>query len=182
MIPLARPWTTLKPLGPARVLACAALLGLAACSRGNPLAQLAHMRAPAHAAASAAHPADAPTADMVAAVALGKTSVPVDVRFALRERPEVGQPATLDLLVTPSAPLERLVTSFRAEDGLKLRDGGDPSVRERPEPGIPIPHTLTVVAQQDGIFYVSATVLADLGSEQIAHTFTIPVIAGGGAQ
>jgi hypothetical protein len=119
---------------------------------------------------------------MVTAVSAGKSGLPVDVKFALRQRPEVGQSAELDLIVIPSAPLDRLMTSFHAEEGLTLSDGAQPSVQDRPEPGVPIPHALTIVPKQDGIFYVDAIVLADSGTESIARTFTIPVIAGGGAQ
>jgi hypothetical protein len=120
--------------------------------------------------------------DMVAAVSAGKTELPVDVRFALRQRPELGQPIKLDVQVTPSAPLVRLIASFHAEDGLTLGDGVQQIVRDRPDPGVPIVHTLTLVPRQDGIFYVNATVLTDSGSESIGRTFTIPVIAGAGAQ
>ncbi len=165
------------------MLACASLGALAACSRVNALLHPG-ASAPAPPAASASHSASASSAsaDMVSAVVLGKTDVPVSVQFDLRQRPEVGQPAELDLLITPSAPLERVMTSFHAGEGLTLRGGSAPAVEDRPEPGVPIRHTLTIVAQQDGIFYVDATVLADLGTGTLAHTFTIPVIAGAGAQ
>ncbi len=119
---------------------------------------------------------------MVTAVSAGKGGLPVDVKFALRQRPEVGQSAELDLIVIPSAPLDRLMTSFHVEEGLTLSDGAQPSVEDRPEPGVPISHALTIVPKQDGIFYVDATVLADSGTGSIARTFTIPVIAGAGAQ
>jgi hypothetical protein len=172
---------TVKPLERvALVLACGVLVGLTACS--SRVRALVQATQAAHSVSATAHPAASPTADMVSAVVLGKTSVPVDVKFALRQRPEVGQSATLDLLIIPSAPLDRVTTSFHAEGGLTLRDGAAPSVQERPEPGVPISHSLTIVAQQDGIFYVDATVLAESGTESIGRTFTIPVIAGAGTQ
>jgi hypothetical protein len=162
-------------------IACALLCGLAACGASSePGAAHPGAAAPA---SQASHPAPRGDADLVTAVSAGKAGgVPVDVKFALRQRPEVGQSATLDLVVTPSAALDRLMTSFHAEEGLTLSEGAQPTVQERPEPGVPIPHTLTIVPKQDGIFYVDATVLADSGTESIARTFTIPVIAGAGAQ
>jgi len=131
----------------------------------------------ADAAKKAALPANA---NLVAAVAGDKSPVPVEVRFELHERPEIGKPVELDVQVTPTAPLGRLVTSFHAEDGLSIEQGGAASETDRPVPGTPLSRTLTIVAQHDGIFYVSATVLVDLGADSVARTFTIPVIAGSG--
>ena len=51
---------------------------------------------------------------------------------------------------------------------------------EHPEPGAPISHTVTIVPQRDGIFFVSATVLADSPTNSVSHLFSIPVIAGAG--
>ena len=180
MVAAARPYRGPGPPGRLLALACAAICALSACSlRGNAASQ---PTVAASAAKRAAHPAAAHGTDMVAAVSSGKSSLPVDVKFELRQRPEVGQPAELDLLVIPSGQLDRLLTSFHAQDGVAIRSGAAPSVQDRPEPGVPIAHTLTIVPQQDGIFYVDATVLADWGGESIGHTFIIPVIAGAGAQ
>lgn len=176
----ARPSRVPRALGRGLALGWLMICALSACSlRGH---ATAHPGAPAPTAAAAAHAAAAAGLDMVTAVSSGKTSLPVDVRFALRQRPELGQAAELDLLVTPTAQIDRLTTSFHAQEGVAIREGAEPSVQDRPEPGVAIPHRLTIVAQQDGIFYVDATVLADWGGESVGHTFTIPVIAGAGAQ
>lgn len=171
------------------ILACAALGGVAACSPSSSWARswtswlparfVSH-QAPTVAVQQAVKPP--PDQDMVIAVSNGTgTSVPVEVRFALRERPEIGQAAELDLEVIPSAPVDRLIATFYAEEGLSVSDGAQPTERDRPEPGVPISHRLMIVPQRDGIFYVNATVLADFNNESVAHTFTIPVIAGEGA-
>ncbi len=169
------------------VLACVALGGVAACSPASRwISSWTHRRsdrALSHPGGSVAvQQAKAPPDDdMVVAVSNGTgTSLPVEVRFALRERPEIGKSADLDLEVIPSAPVDRLITTFYAEPGLSVSGGAEPAEHDRPEPGVPIAHKLTIVAQRDGIFYVNATVLADFNSESIAHTFTIPVIAGAG--
>jgi len=138
--------------------------------------------APAPAAATAAQHAAAKSGDdTVAAVSVGKGGLPVDVRFALRDRPEVGQSARLDLLVIPSAAIDRVVTSVHADAGLHLEAGAEPTSQDRPQPGVPISHPITFVAQRDGLFEVDATVLIDAGGESVARTYTIPVIAGAGA-
>ncbi|MGB6450845.1 MAG: hypothetical protein WBE92_08845 [Steroidobacteraceae bacterium] len=171
------------------VLACAVLGGVAACSPSSRwIGSWTSSRLDrlfSHQAQSAAAQQDVkppPDNDMVVAVSSGTgTSVPVEVRFALRERPEIGKAAELDLEVVPSAPVDRLIATFFAGEGLSLSDGAQPAERDRPEPGVPIAHRLMIVAQRDGIFYVNATVLADFNSESVAHTFTIPIIAGAGS-
>lgn len=134
----------------------------------------AHSAAPHKAAPRAAG------GEMVAAVGSDKGGLPIEVHFALRQRPEVGRPVELDIEVTPLGPIGRLVTSFHAEDGLAIEKGGSPEESDRPEPGVPLSRSLTIVAQRDGIFYVNATVLVDSGADSVARTFTIPVIAGEG--
>jgi len=128
-----------------------------------------------------ARPVAPGAADFVIAVGVDRTALPVEVRFALRKRPEVGKPVELDVQVTPTAPLGRILTSFHADDGLTIEGGGATGETDRPEPGVAVSHALTIVAQHDGLFYVKATVLVDIGADSVARTFTIPVIAGGGA-
>lgn len=173
------------------VAVCAGVAGIAGCGSssswdGGLIERLLPHHAKTGAASRAAvqHRAAASIDDdMVAAVTIAKGDelLPVEVKFALRERPEVGKASELDLEMIPSAPLDRLITVFHAEDGLNVSAGAGPAQRDRPEPGVPIPHQLTIVPERDGIFYVTATVLEDAGSESIARTFTIPVIAGAGA-
>ncbi len=166
-------------------LAGAATAALAAC--GSWVDQgVARMKGllPHHAPPAAVQQARPPAfdRDMVAAVSGGTgNDMPVKVRFALRDRPEIGKSATLDLEVVPSAQLDRLVAVFHAQDGLSVSAGAQPAQSDHPEPGIPIAHELTIVPQRDGIFYLDATVLVDFGNESVARTFTIPVIAGSGA-
>jgi predicted small lipoprotein YifL len=171
------------------IVAVATCAMLAACGSSGPGGSPPGLP-PSHAKpAGAAHPASlvrgrpraAGAPDMVAAVSGEKSGVPVEVRFALRERPEVGQPVELDVEVTPTAPLGRLVTSFHAEDGLTIEEGGGASESDRPVPGTPLSRTLKIVARRNGIFYVNATVLVEAGADSVARTFTMPVIAGAGA-
>lgn len=164
---------------------CVALAGCgshsAPGSAGGAAASFAKAIGAKHPAANTAKKPTSPSyADFVAAVAGDKSAVPVEVRFELHGRPEIGKPVELDIQVTPTAPLGRVVTSFHAEDGLAIEQGGAAIETDRPVPGVPLSRALTIVAQHDGIFYVSATVLVDLGADSVARTFTIPVIAGAG--
>jgi hypothetical protein len=143
-----------------------------------------HNPASGHPSSAAAHKAVKPGTpvdpDMVAAVAVGKTRGPVDLRFALRQHPMPGQSSELDLSLIPSTALDRVTVTFGAEDGLELRDGADMTPWNHAEPGVSIAHSLTIVPKTAGIFYVSVTILAETSVDSSARVFTIPVIAGGG--
>jgi len=143
---------------------------------------LAHEQRPE--AAAVQHPVGMPQQlNMVRAVGdFSGGGVPVEVLFSLRSRPTVGEPAELDLRMVPSAPLDTLIASFQGEPGLDVSGGKQPTEAHHPQAGVPIDRVLTLVAQRDGIFYVSATVLADSANGSVARTFTIPIIAGSGMQ
>jgi hypothetical protein len=118
--------------------------------------------------------------DMVSAVSSGKASAEIDLKFALRERPVVGEPVDIDVALIPGHDLDQIYATFSAADGLEVTKGGRMPQLEHPEAGAPISHTVTIVAQRDGIFFVSATVLADSPTNSVTHLFSIPVIAGAG--
>ena len=125
-------------------------------------------------------PAELALADMVSAVSAGKPSGDIDLKFALRRRPVVGESVDIDLMLIPNQELDRVYATFQAGDGLEITNGGKTPDIDHPPAGIPIPHTLTIVPQRDGVFYVSAVVLADSSTQSVTHSFAIPVIAGAG--
>ena len=119
--------------------------------------------------------------NMVAAVSATKGGPPVEVKFELRERPQVGQPVDIDIAVLPVSPnLERVHAIFQAGDGLDLVSGGETAPIEKPADGVPIRHILRILPKRDGIFVVSAVVSVDTASESLSRTFSIPLIAGQG--
>ena len=155
------------------------LAALSSCSKAQHAAPSG-----AHAARPAVNKGSGGTAfdlaDMVSAVSSGKAPTAIDLKFALRERPVVGEPVDIDIALIPAQDIERVYATFNATDGLEISKGGRTPQMEHPEIGAPISHTVTIVPQRDGIFFVNATVLADLEANSITHTFSIPVIAGAG--
>jgi hypothetical protein len=119
-------------------------------------------------------------ADMVRAVSSGKVATEIDLKFALRERPVVGEPVDIDLALIPAHELDQVYATFSAADGLEITKGGRTSQIQHPEPGAPITHLVTIVPQRDGIFFVNATVLTDSPTNSTTHSFSIPIIAGAG--
>lgn len=133
-----------------------------------------------HAAKAPQDPAVLALANMVSAVGTGKPYGDIQLKFDLRARPVVGEPVDIDLALIPIHDLDRVSATFQAADGLEVTKGGRSPEFSRPPAGVPISHTLTVVPQRDGVFYVSAVVLADSASETVTRNFSIPLIAGAG--
>jgi hypothetical protein len=129
---------------------------------------------------AAPDPAELALANMVSAVSAGKPSGDIELKFALRKRPVVGESVDVDLALIPGQDLDRVYATFQAGDGLELTKGGKTAEIDHPPAGIPIPHTLTIVPQRDGVFYVSAVVLTDSSTQSVTRSFSIPVIAGAG--
>ena|ERR1700733_14611455 len=126
-------------------------------------------------------PAELALANMVSAVSSGKPSAELELKFELRGRPVVGEPVDIDLALIPAQDLDRVYAIFQAGEGLELTRGGKTAEIDHPPAGIPIPHTLTIVPQRDGVFYVSGVVLTDSPTQSVSHSFSIPVIAGAGS-
>jgi len=118
--------------------------------------------------------------DMVAAVSASAVGPPVTLRFALLQRPMVGEPVDVEVALIPVTPLKRLFVRFQASAGLTLVKGGESPQYENPVAGEPIEHIVTVMANNDGIFYITAAVVADAEDSSLTRTFSIPVIAGDG--
>jgi hypothetical protein len=104
----------------------------------------------------------------------------VEVKFKLSKRPTVGEPVDIELAMIPTVELERLFARFQGTDGLQIVAGAESEHFEHPAKDTPVSHKVTVTATADGIYSVTAIVLADSDKESIARTFSIPLIAGQG--
>ena len=165
-----------REFGAARIaaigLSASLLLGGCGASEPTPAERAAATKA-SKAAASAA-------VDLVSAVSATKGSGPVDVKFVLSQRPAVGQPIDIELVFTPSLDLDRLFARLQPAEGLELVKGAEMDHIEAPRKDVPVKHTVTVIPKADGIFYLTAVVLADSPTESISRNFSIPIIAGSG--
>jgi hypothetical protein len=117
---------------------------------------------------------------MVSAVAAGKGGAGLNLKFDLKSRPGVGEPADIDFDLTPSREFDRLQVVFRSNDGLEIRSGATSPPVEKPTLNAPLHFTVTVVPRAEGIYSVSAVVLADSTDGQMSRTYAIPVIVGAG--
>ena len=157
-------------------LAVAALL--AGCGSHSP-SGIGPAKTPARTAKTAVIPSDELSRSMVSAVPANKPStVPLQVKFELRERPDIGQPLELDLAIVPmSGAVDRVSGKVEGEDGLELVDGVEIAPTERPVEGAPIRHVVKVLPKREGIFTVRAVLTVDAGGSPSTETYLMPVIA-----
>jgi hypothetical protein len=120
-----------------------------------------------------------PPTDMVAAVGEGAPgSGRVSLRFDLKTRPQVAQPLDLNLVILPSAGIDRVSGKVEADDGLALVSGADIAATERPAEEVPIAHSIRIVPQREGVLTLRAVIVSDSGGQPSSQTFSIPLIAG----
>src|SRR5262249_14356849 len=117
----------------------------------------------------------------VTSVKPGSTPLPLQLKFDLRQRPEVGQPLDVDIAVLPmSAAIDRVFGKVTGEEGLELVSGGDLQEAGKPLEGTPIQYSVKVRPKQDGIYTLTATMSVDSGGVVSSQTYALPVIAGQG--
>ena len=162
-------------LGPA----LAATVILFGCGSGETPGVAGGAAKPAAAPRKAA-PGDVVSPNMVSAVGGARTGpAAVQLKFELRERPDVARPLDIDVVILPvSANLDRLYGKVETGDGLELAEGAQIAPTERPVEGIPLRHSIKVVPKKDGIFTLNAVVSADAAGQSWSQTFSIPVIVG----
>ena len=161
-------------------------LVLCACSHKEATESAAGTPAAARAAAARARAsgAGALARALVGAVTQtkpGTAPLPVQVKFALRARPELNQPVAIDVQLIPTASnLDRISARVDAEEGLELVGTTELPPAERPLENTPIDRSVEVLAKQNGIFTVTATVAVDMGGQVSTQLYQFPVIAGSG--
>jgi hypothetical protein len=117
---------------------------------------------------------------LVTAVSSSTGQGAVELKFNLKQHPQVGQSADLELVLTPNVNLHRLYATFQVSEGLELRSGGEIAGKEKLAARESLSHLVTFVPKRDGIFYVSAVVVSDAQDTSTSRAYSIPVIAGAG--
>ncbi|MGH8295816.1 MAG: hypothetical protein ACRETZ_10030 [Steroidobacteraceae bacterium] len=152
---------------------------LAACGFGGSQAP-----APAHApskAAPLADPAARALAGMVDAVGPSRSHAPIDLKFAIRNRPQVGQDDEIDYAVIPVVPgLETIRLVFGSVSGLEVVNHAPPLAAVKPASGVPIFGSVTIRPLQSGLFTLTAVVAVQSPGQSVVWPFRIPVITGEG--
>jgi len=145
-------------------------------------AQAFHLRPKAH-VQQPVDPAARALAGMVEAVGPSGTPAPIELRFSIRARPEVGQDDEVDYAVIPQvAGLETIRLAFGALTGLQVVSHGPMLAAIKPASGVPIFGSVTVRPVKAGLFTLTAAVavVESATGDSVVWPFSIPVIAGQG--
>jgi hypothetical protein len=168
----------------AAIAAGIALGGISGCGSGDKPAAASSTtstQAPKTPKKTAGKPGELALPDMVSAVGATKAGPPVELKFALATRPEVGQPMDLEIAVIPRAPIpESIWASFQVADGLEIVDGSQLERVDNVVENTPIRHVVKVIPKRDGIFALTVAVSFVQANQEWTRTFSIPVIAGEG--
>jgi len=118
---------------------------------------------------------------MVEAVTIGKSTVPVAVKFELASRPTLGQPLEVAIALLPQIEANSAAVQVSGSGGLKLlpTDGATEIPAVDPTQAYRI--KLTVTPTADGVQMLNLNV--SLNHDDIAETrtFAIPVIVSAAA-
>ena len=156
-----------------RVAICLSIAGiaLAACgSKPDP------QPAQGQPATRAAAPAD-PIAVMARAVGSGKPGAAVELRYEFNGKPTVGTPSELQIAFIPHAGVDSMDVAINGMDGLTL--SGQQAINfAEVEPQKPYVHTVSVLPDRNGVFYVSVVVTTQIGNQNLSRTFSVPFVVG----
>lgn len=156
---------------------------LAACGYfggGSNPGRALHAPSKAH-AARPIDPAAQALAGMVEAVGPSGSQAPIALRFAIRNRPQVGQDDEIDYAVIPQAAgLDTIRLAFGAVEGLRVVNQGPALAAIKPAAGVPIFGSVTVRPLKTGLFTLTAAVAVESPNGSVVWPFNIPVIAGEG--
>ena len=150
---------------------------------GSSSSPTAHPAAPkVHHAPAAADPTAKALAGMVEAVGPSGSQVPVELKFSIRERPEVGQTDEIDYALIPQvsglASIRLVFGSLGG--GLEVVSHGPALAAIKPASGVPIFGSVTVRPVETGLFTLTAAVAVQSPTESVVWPFSIPVIAAQG--
>ena len=139
-----------------------------------------HARPSGH-AAPPVDPMAKALAGMVEAVGSSSAQAPVELRFSIRDRPQVGQEDEIDYALIPQAQgLDEIRLVFGALNGLEVVSHGPALAAIKPASGVPVFGSVTVRPVKAGLFVLTAAVGVQSPNQSVVWPFTIPVIAGEG--
>jgi len=121
-------------------------------------------------------------AGMVEAVGPSGSQPPVELRFSIHDRPQVGRDDEIDYALIPQVPgLETIRLDFAALNGLEVVSHGPTLAAIKPASGQPILGSVTVRPDKAGLFTLTAEVAIESSpGDSLMWSFSIPIIAGEG--
>jgi hypothetical protein len=118
-----------------------------------------------------------PMARMARAVGNGKPGAAVQIRYDFASRPAVGTPTDLQIAFVPNAGVDAMDIVVSAMDGVTLAGTLSASFTEV-EPSKPYMHTVSVLPDRSGVFYLTVVATTQIGNQNLSRTFSIPFVVG----
>jgi hypothetical protein len=160
-------------------LLCAATT-LCACNKDSgsaaPAAPTAHVK-PRPVLPKADASAAEQTAGMVQAAALGKSQVPVELKFDVAQKPKVGQPVEINLALIAQVSASPATIRVAGADDVSVAAGGNQFEIPSEEAGAVYRETLSVTPNAEGVLLLNVTVLLKHDELLDQRAFSIPIIA-----
>jgi hypothetical protein len=149
---------------------------LTACgSEPEPEATAAAQAAPV-AKAPALAPDD-PRVKMARAVGNGKPGAALEIRYEFVGKPAVGAPTELQIAFIPNPGVDAIEANIAGMDGITVA-GPQTASFTAVEPGKPYTHTISVLPDRAGVFYVTVAASTHIGGSSLGRTFSIPFVVG----
>jgi hypothetical protein len=116
------------------------------------------------------------TAGMVEAVTMGRSTVPVAVKFDLGNRPTVGHPLDVVLAVMPQIPADPVVLTVTGSDALQLAPGFGPIEIPEADPTQVYRQNVRVTPTLEGVQLLGFNVTLKHDDITEMRTFAVPMI------
>lgn len=163
------------------LLLCAAAL-LCACNRDSASAPSVttfthHVKPKTSAIANPGPTAAEQTTGMVEAAAQGKSSVAVELKFDIPQRPKVGQPLQVDLALIAQLSAAPATVQVSGADDLSVAPGSNQFEFPAEEAGEVYRHTVSITPNSEGVLLLSVTVVLKHDEVIDQRVFSIPIIA-----
>lgn len=166
----------------AKVLLLCAALALVACHKDDGSAAAANAVSHVKPKVTVAAPkpggtAAEQTAGMVQAAAQGKSTVPVELKFDIAQRPKVGQPLTINLALVAQIPASPATIQVTGADDVSVAAGANQFDIPSEEPGEVYRETVNVTPNAEGVLLLGVTVSLKHDEMVDQRVFEIPIIA-----
>jgi len=116
------------------------------------------------------------TAGMVQAASQGKSQLPVELKFDLRQRPALGQALDIDIAVVPQIDAGPANIQVTGGDGLTVAQGPNQIDFPAVEAGQVYRQSVKVTPTADGVLLLGLTVSLKHDEMTESRAFSIPVI------
>ena len=116
------------------------------------------------------------TSGMVEAASVGKSELPVSLKFDLKQRPVLGQPLAIDIALVPQIDADAANVEMTGIDGLTVLPGAKAFTAGPVAAGEVYRHSIEVTPAAEGVVLLGLTVSRKHGEMTDSRVFSVPLI------